>query len=192
MKRDILLEYAILSIPLILLFGFLVIPVAVVLFQGLAYGPGSTFSEVVSSIVTQRVLTFTVVQAVLSTVLALVLGLPGAIIFAKLKFRGKSYLRALLIVPFVLPPIVVVVGFLQMFGNGGILDSVLMFILGSQQSVIDLASGYPGIILAHAFYNIPLFLLIVSAALERLNPEIEEVAEILGANSVQRFRRIIV
>ncbi len=191
MNRNRLVEYAILSIPFVLLFVFLVLPVASVLFQGLVYGPGSTFFEVLDSVVTQRVVSFTFIQAIMSTILALLLGLPGAILFAKLRFKGKRYIRALLIVPFVLPPIVVVVGFLQMFGSGGIIDSLLMLIMGSQHSIIDFASGYVGIILAHAFYNIPLFLLIVSSALERLNPEIEEVAEILGATALQRFRRII-
>ncbi|MFW9849996.1 MAG: ABC transporter permease [Candidatus Thorarchaeota archaeon] len=192
MKWERRLRYIILGFPFILLFIFLILPVAMVLVQGLLYGPGSTFFEVINSVVTQRVLSFTITQALLSTMLALALGLPGAVIFGKVSFRGKAYFKAFLIIPFILPPIVVVIGFLQMFGSGGIIDSVLMLLLGSHQSVIDLSSGYAGIILAHAFYNIPLFLLIVSASLEHLNPEIEEVAETLGANSVQRFRRIII
>ncbi|MDF1540846.1 MAG: iron ABC transporter permease, partial [Candidatus Thorarchaeota archaeon] len=192
MNRQSVIEYAILSIPFILLTLFLIYPVLAVLFQGLTVGPGSTFFEVVNSIVTQRIVSFTLTQALLSTIIAMLIGLPGAFVLAKIQFKGKSILRSFLIVPFVLPPIVVVVGFLQMFGSGGLLDVFFMAILGTKQSVLDLATGYVGIVLAHAFYNIPLFLLIVSAALERLNPEIEEVAEILGASSAQKLRRIVI
>ncbi|MFW9908576.1 MAG: ABC transporter permease [Candidatus Thorarchaeota archaeon] len=192
MEKRRFLQYAVLSIPFLLLVFFLIIPVGIVLVQGLTVGPGSKFEEVITSVVTHRILSFTLIQAVLSTLLALILGLPGAFLLAKLSFTGKSLLRALLIVPFVLPPIVVVVGFLQMFGSGGILDTMARFILNSQESVLDLASGFTGIILAHAFYNIPLFILIVSAALEKLNPEYEEMAEVLGANTVQKLKRIII
>ena len=192
MNKQRLIEYTILSIPFIILVLFLVYPVTVVLFQGLTVGPGSSFYQVVTSIVTHRIISFTLTQALLSTLLAMLIGLPGAFVLSKIQFRGKAVLRSLLIVPFVLPPIVVVVGFLQMFGSGGILDVLIMTIVGSQQSILDLASGYVGIVLAHAFYNIPLFLLIVSASLERLNPEIEEIAEILGASTYQKFRRIVV
>jgi thiamine transport system permease protein len=78
-----------------------------------------------------------------------------------------------------------------MFGSNGVIDSLLMWILRVDTSIFNLATGVPGIVLAHTFYNVPLVLLMVSAALERLNPELEESAEILGARPFQRFRRII-
>ncbi|MHA1637946.1 MAG: ABC transporter permease [Candidatus Thorarchaeota archaeon] len=191
MNRDRIVKYGIFGIPIAILLFFLVIPVSVVIVQGLLEGPGSTFSEVISSPVTQKALTFTVTQSILSTLLALALGLPGAFLFSRLRFRGKSILKALIIVPFVLPPIVVVVGFLQIFGSGGILDQVAMTILNQQDSVLNLANGIEGIILAHAFYNIPLFILMISASLEQLNPEIEDVAEVLGVSPFGKLRRII-
>ncbi|MFW9980461.1 MAG: ABC transporter permease, partial [Candidatus Thorarchaeota archaeon] len=86
--------------------------------------------------------------------------------------------------------IVVVIGFNQMFGAYGVIDSILMWLQNSNLSVFNLSTGIPGIILAHTFYNIPLVILMVSASLERLNPEIEEIAELLGASSYQRFKRI--
>jgi thiamine transport system permease protein len=184
-------QYATIGIPVALLLVFLVYPVLSVLARGLFVGPGSSFLEVWSSPVTHRVFRFTIVQAVVSTIVTVLLGLPGGIILAKLDFRGKELVQAAMLIPFVLPPIVVVVGFLRMFGQGGFIDSILMFVLRSDTSVLDLASGFTGIVLAHVFYNIPLVALIVSASLERLNPEIEESADILGANPLQKFRRIV-
>lgn len=191
MNRQTLMGYLALASPLVLLTCFLVYPVVDVLGQGLFFGMGTPFYDVVASPVTQRTLIFTLYQATLSTALAVLLGLPGAFLIARLRFRGKSVIRAGMIVPFVLPPIVVVVGFLQMFGAYGLVDSLMMTITGSPVSVINLASGLPGIVLAHAFYNIPLVVLMVSASLERLNPEVEESAELLGASRLQMLRRIV-
>ncbi|MFW9974859.1 MAG: ABC transporter permease [Candidatus Thorarchaeota archaeon] len=188
METRVLLKYAILAFPLLLLLVFLIFPVSIVIVQGLF--AGTSFQDVLSSPVIQFTIQFTVSQAVVSTMMAVLIGLPGAFLIARLRFRGKSIVKAMMIVPFVLPPIVVVVGFLQMFGPYGVIDSILMWIQGSSVSVFNLATGVPGIILAHTFYNVPLVLLMVSASLERLNPEIEESAEILGASSFQRFQRI--
>jgi len=180
--------YIALATPLVLLAVLLVYPVITVILRGLASGAGMTFTEAI--VVNWPYIEFTLFQAILSTAMSLLVGLPGAMLLARLKFKGKNIVRALIITPFVLPPIVVVVGFLQMFGQYGVIDSFLMWALQSNTSVLNLATDIPGIILAHTFYNAPLVILLVSASMERMNPEIEEAAEILGANSRQRFRRI--
>ncbi|MHA2601817.1 MAG: ABC transporter permease [Candidatus Thorarchaeota archaeon SMTZ1-83] len=177
--------------PILLLSIFLLYPVASVILDGLVYGPGSSFTETLASSVTQRVLGFTFAQATLSTLLVIGIGLPGALMMARVRMPGKSILRATLIVPFVLPPIVVVVGFLRVFGSFGLLDTIAMSIIGTTDSVLNLATGVVGIVLAHTFYNVPLVIVMVSSALERLNPELEESAEALGATSFKKFRHII-
>jgi len=174
--------YIILVLPIILLSIFLVYPVVSVIVQGLMSESGTSFFDTLSAYSTQFTISFTFIQASLSTVLALLVGLPGAMLLARLRFRGKSLIRALIIVPFVLPPIVVVVGFLQMFGSYGVIDSALMLLTQSSTSILNLADGLVGIILAHTFYNAPLVMLLVSASMERLNPEIEESAEILAGD----------
>jgi len=51
-----------------------------------------------------------VLQALLSTLLSVALGLPGAYLLARYDFPGKGLVRALTTVPFVLPSIIVVLG----------------------------------------------------------------------------------
>lgn len=182
--------YILLSIPIVLLSIFLVYPVLRITIEGLLSGRGTPFLQVISSYSTQYTMVFTTSQATASTVLSVLVGLPGALLISRLDFRGKSIVRSLIIVPFVLPPIVVVVGFMQMFGSYGIIDTSLMWLTGSSTSILNIADGAVGIVLAHTFYNAPLVILLVSASLERLNPEIEDAAEILGATSNQRFFRI--
>lgn len=190
MRARVRTQHGILAIPLLILAVFIVIPVVFVVVNGLLSQPIGDILDFIFSPLTQFTVAFTFQQAIISTFLTILVGLPGGLILGKLHFRGRSIARALIIVPFVLPPIVVVVGFLQMFGEYGILDSLVMTITGSHESVLNLATGLPGILLAHTFYNAPLVMLLVAAALERLNPEVEESAELLGANSWQKFRRI--
>ncbi|NHJ14821.1 MAG: iron ABC transporter permease [Candidatus Thorarchaeota archaeon] len=183
------LQWVIAAIPFFLLIAFLVYPVAVSIGIGLSKLADADYLYILSQSV--GTFNFTLLQAAVSTLLVVVIGLPGAFVLARLRFRGKSFVRAGLIIPFVLPPIVVVVGFLRVFGSYGVLDSILMALMGSSQSVANLASGISGILLAHTFYNIPLVIMMVSASLERLNPEIEESAEILGAGRLSKLRYII-
>ncbi|MFW9768583.1 MAG: ABC transporter permease [Candidatus Thorarchaeota archaeon] len=190
MDKRILTRYAVLAFPIILLLVFIIYPVLTVIVQGLTSSRNSSFFDVISSPWIQSGFLFTFYQTTVSTLLVVVIGLPGAFMLARLRFKGKSLVRALMVVPFVLPPIVVVIGFNQMFGSYGVIDSILMWMQSSNVSVFNLATGVPGIILAHTFYNIPLVMLMVSASLERLNPEIEESAELLGATSFQRSRKI--
>lgn len=180
--------YIALATPLIILGIFLIYPVIRVVALGLLSETGMPFTE--SMVLNWPYIQFTILQACISTILALLVGLPGAILLARLQFFGKNFVRALIIIPFVLPPIVVVVGFLQMFGQYGVIDSILMWIFQTTDSVLNLATDIPGIILAHTFYNAPLVILLVSASMERMNPEIEEAADLLGATAKQRFLRI--
>ncbi|MCK4568158.1 MAG: hypothetical protein KAU48_12705, partial [Candidatus Thorarchaeota archaeon] len=101
--------YIVLALPIILLFIFLVYPVTSVIVQGLISETGTSFIDTISAYNIQFAISFTFIQASLSTILALLVGLPGAMLLARLRFRGKALIRALIIVPFVLPPIVVVV-----------------------------------------------------------------------------------
>jgi len=191
LKKNRLVKYLVLGTPFSILFVFLIFPVFTVLLEGMLIGGVDSFLTIISSSTTNRVFTFTVGQAIISTAASFLLGIPGAFIFARVEFSGRNILRALLVVPFVLPPIVVVVGFMQVFGSGGILDSILKVTLQSSDSVVNLATGAPGIILAHAFYNAPLFIMIVSSSLKTLPEEMEEVAESLGASRIGVLRRII-
>jgi len=191
LKAQALANHLILYSPLVLLACFLVYPVCAVIARGILAGFKTSPLEVLSSPITLQALWFSAYQAALSTLLAVGLGLPGAYLLARLRFRGSSIVRAAMVVPFVLPPIVVVVGFLQMFGSFGFLDSLAMAVLGSQTSVLNLATGITGIVLAHAFYNVPLVVLMVSSSLERLNPDVEESAEILGASPIRKMQRIV-
>jgi ABC-type Fe3+ transport system, permease component len=138
-------------------------------------------------LLTSRVLFFTFYQATLSTLLTLLLGLPAAFLFARYDFRGKSLLRALTAVPFMLPTVVVASSFNAIFRARGVLS--FLFPL-SQGSLLFHPSPFALILLAHVFYNTTIIIRVVGNALSSLDPKLEQAARSLGADSVRVWRNV--
>ena len=131
-----------------------------------------------------EVLRFTLYQAALSTLLTFLLGLPSAVLFARFEFRGKSLLRALTAVPFMLPTVVVAAGFNAFLGPRGWFSFIFPF------SSFQFSNTLIAILLAHVFYNTTIVIRIVSNALTHLDPRLEQAARTLGADSRRVWTRI--
>ncbi len=132
---------------------------------------------------------FTAYQAALSTIASVVLGLPGAYILARFEFPGRETLRSLTIVPFVLPAIMVAVGFVAMFGRTGLFNDMLAVVgVGPVEFLYTLEA----IVLAHAFYNAPLVTRLVTTAWESVARRQVESARSLGASRLRAFRDVVV
>ncbi len=175
--------------------GFLLLlfymPISLVL-KGAFISESGSFSftnikEVLGSEYNQRIVLFTIVQALLSTLFALVLGLPGAWLIATRNFPGKSILKGVSAVPFVLPSILVVLGFVIFFGNNGFLNRIIMGITKQTDPPLRILYSMKAIILAHGFYNFPIVLRIVSSLWEKLDTTITTAAETLGAGKLRLF-----
>ncbi len=137
-----------------------------------------------------RVVAFTFLQAGLSTLLAVALGLPGAWLLSRFRFPGRSLARALTTIPFVLPSILVVLGFVLFFGNNGVLNRALAAILGASEPPLRILYSFPAILLAHAFYNFPVCVRVVGSLWERLSPNPALAARSLGARGLHLFASV--
>ena len=130
---------------------------------------------------------FTAYQALLSTIVSVAVGLPGAYLLARFEFPGREFLRSVTILPFVMPSILVAVGFLAMFGRTGVVNDLLATVgLGPVNVVFTLEI----VILAHAFYNAPLVTRLVTAAWESVDTRSVETARTLGAPPLRAFRDV--
>lgn len=138
------------------------------------------------------VLGFTVYQAVLSTLLTLLVGLPAAVLFADYTFPGKSLLRALTAVPFMLPTVVVAAGFNALLGPRGWLNLTLMHSLGLASPPISFIGSLGAILLAHVFYNTTIVIRIVGGALAGFDPRLGLAARSLGADSRRVWARVLI
>lgn len=119
-----------------LFFVLFLIPVCITLSQAFLKDGQASFAlilETFSNPYYLRIMVFTLVQALISTLASLLIGLPGAYIMTTYKFPGKKLLKALYSVPFVLPSILVVLGFVIFYGNSGFLNKALMSLFHLQE-----------------------------------------------------------
>ena len=178
---------SVLAFPLIILLLFFIFPVLAIF----RYISPAVFIENLGDSYIHSVIGFTFLQAAVSTVAAVLLGLPGAWIMSHVKFRGKRIVSSITTVPFVLPSILVVLGFVLCFGNSGILNTALMRVTGSETPPLRLLYSFKAIILAHAFYNFPIPLRLAATAWRQIGKNRIEAAEILGAGRLRIFFTVI-
>ena len=133
---------------------------------------------------------FTIWQAVVSTLLTLAVGLPGAYLFARYEFPGKTLLKAVTTLPFVMPTIVVAMGFVALFGSQGIVNTALMDLFGLDDPPVRITNSLTIIFMAHAFYNYAIIVRIVSALWSNLDPYLEQSAKVLGAGRIRTFYHV--
>lgn len=179
--------------PLIILFSLFALPLALTIRSGVWEEGSFTLRRIVSAVTdsyTRRILLFTLKQALYSTVASLVIGLPGAYILATYSFPGKKLIKALATIPFVLPSILVVLGFVIFFGNNGTLNTVLMSVFDLSEPPLKILYSFGAIILAHTFYNFPIIMSIVATAWEGLDTKLEAAAATLGSSPRKVFRTI--
>lgn len=166
-------------------------PVATVLVEALPPVPADQLS--IPGVLTSRfyletIFGFTVYQAALSTVASVLVGLPAAWILARFEFPGRRTIRSLTILPFVLPSIMVAIGFVATFGTNGTLNRVLS-VLGLPP--LELLFTVEAIVIAHAFYNAPLVARLTTAAWESVDARTVETARSLGASRLRAFRDVV-
>ena len=169
------------GLPLVFLSVFFLWPVATMI--GLGFFPDgapdlSGVTEVLSRPRTWRVIGITLVQSVTATLVAIVLGLPGAYVLYRCRFRGRRLLRGFITVPFVLPTVVVGVAFRTLLVETGPLG------------FLGIDGTFAAVVAALVFFNYPLVVRVVGTMWERLDPRAEEAARSLGASAARAFSTV--
>ena len=180
-------------LPLTFLGIFYFFPLGKILSLSFGRGQGGVagaFTQALSSPGIRAVLWFTTWQAAVSTLLTLLVGLPGAYLFARYDFRGKSLLKALTGVPFVLPTLVVAAAFMALLGPRGWINLGLMSWLGFSTPPIKFINTIWAILAAHVFYNTTIVLRLVGDFWSHLDPRLAQAARVLGASGRQAWLRV--
>jgi thiamine transport system permease protein len=160
------------GVPLAFLALFFVFPLAAILERGLrSEGELASPLDIVTDPVTREVVWFTAWQAVASTVLTIAVALPAAYVLGRFTFPGRALVRALVVVPFVLPTVVVALAFLALLPDG-------------------LERGWAAILVAHAFFNVAVVVRVVGTFWAGLDPRVSEAAATLGAGPWRRLREV--
>ncbi len=114
--------------------------------------------------------------------LSLLVGVPLAWVLARVSFPGKTLVRALVMLPMVLPPTVGGVALLLGFGRRGLLGPLLLDWFG-----VTLPFSTKGAVVAAAFVAMPFLVISLEGTLTALHPRYEETATSLGARPIRAF-----
>lgn len=165
---------------------FVAVPAAA-LFVGAVerFGLGSGFGALVwgptlGAQVARRAIENSFLQGGVSAALAVAWGYPCGIFLGRYVFRGRELLLSFLLIPFLLPPLVVVLGIDELFGSAGLLSF----------AAATLGHGLAAILVANVFYNASIVALFTSAAIGNASPRLEEAVSTLGGGEWRRFRDV--
>ena len=181
------------ALPLLFLSLFYFYPLGSILrlsFARSGTGASGPLLEAAESGFVQEIIWFTFWQALLSTLLTLVVGLPGAYLLARYEFRGKSLIQALSLIPFVLPTVVVAAAFYALLGPRGWMNLALIELFDLSVPPIRFTNTLAAILVAHVFYNTTIVLRMVGDYWSHLDPRLTQAARTLGANRWRTFRQI--
>lgn len=147
--------------------------------------PWTRILEVLGSETALTALRLSLVVATTAAAISLLTGFPLAWMLARASFRGKTLVRAVVVLPLVMPPVVAGVGLLAAFGRRGIVGSWLYEWFGVQ---ITFTTG--AAILAATFVSFPLAVLALESGLRGLDPRLDDAAFTLGASRWYALRRV--
>ncbi|MBA2550577.1 MAG: molybdate ABC transporter permease subunit [Nocardioidaceae bacterium] len=130
-------------------------------------------------------LRLSLITATLAMTVCLLVGVPLAWVLARVQFRGRRLLRALVTVPLVLPPVVGGIALLVTYNRTGPLGGPVYDVVGFQ-----LPFSTAAVVLAQTFVALPFLVLSVEGALRSTGGPFDEVAATLGASRWSTFRRV--
>ncbi len=154
----------------------------------------SYLGDVLTDRIYLKIISFTLVQALISAIVTILAALPGAYLLSRYNFKGRSVILAASTVPFVLPPLILAVGFHGIFGSQGTLNQWIGGIngsLGTSFPEISLLYTREIIILAHVFFNFPIALRILHSRFEAIDMDLVRAARSMGAGWFRTLIKVI-
>jgi len=161
--------------------AFVVLPVMALVLRA----PWSDLFVVLSGEGASTAFRLSIVVSLAAALLAVVMGVPLAWLLARVRFPGRAFLRAAVVLPLVLPPEVGGMGLLAALGREGAVGRWLYDTLG-----IQLTFTIWGAIVAATFVSMPLVVLASEAGFRSMDQRYERAASTMGARPGVVFRRV--
>jgi molybdate transport system permease protein len=161
--------------------GFLVLPLVGLLQRS----PWTGLGDLVTSSVVTDALRLSLLSATAATAVSVLLGVPLAWVLARVPFPGRSIVRALVLLPMVLPPVVGGAALLFALGRRGLVGEPLHDATG-----LLLPYSTWGVVAANTFVAMPFLVVTVEAGLRAADLRYEDAAATLGASRWMILRRV--
>ena len=169
--------------------AFFVLPMALLIATG-ATGPLGikAYAAILIDPRYRETLINTVLLATATTVASLVISTIAGLFLQRHRFPGRSVLIAMLTFPLAFPGVVVGFMIILLAGRQGLIGEITQFLFGEKQVF---AYSMEGLFLGYLYFSIPRVILTVMAAVEKLDPRLEEAARALGAGRWAVLRDVI-
>src|SRR3954465_8045005 len=171
------------TVALLFMLLFLVLPLAAVAAEALRKGFGA-YLEALQEPDAWSAIRLTLLTAAIAVPLNLVFGVAAAWAIAKYEFRGKAFLTTLVDLPFSVSPVVAGLIYVLVFGAQGWFGPWLM------AHDIKIVFAVPGIVLATIFVTFPFIARELIPLMQAQGSEEEQAAIVLGATGWQTFWRV--
>ena len=181
-----------LTLAVLLLIFLVVYPLAQLVFQSFQFNQSWSLQNYYTAITTESnllALRHSLEISLTAMLGATVLGAFLAWLVARTDLPGRGALRTALVLPFLIPPFIGALAWLQILGPVGYLNKLYMALSGSSEPFWNIY-GPDGIILVMMLHEYPTVFITVLGGLERMNPELEEAAQISGARIFRVMRDV--
>jgi putative spermidine/putrescine transport system permease protein len=128
--------------------------------------------------------------ALFVTAISVLIGVPEAYILNRMSPQWRGVFLLVVIGPLLISVVARTLGWALLFGSTGLISQALLA-LGAVREPIDLMFTETGVVIALTHVLVPFMVLAVMAALQRLNPDVENAAMSLGAPAFTVWRRVI-
>lgn len=182
-KPAVFKKWLLISIALVFLGIFIVVPLAAVFSEALKKGIELYFASLTEPDALSAI-KLTLLTAAIAVPINTLFGVVAAWAIAKFNFKGKNILITLIDIPFAVSPVIAGLVFVLLFGSQGLLGPYL------EASNIKIIFGVPGIILATIFVTFPFVVRELIPIMQEQGTDEEQAAITLGASGWQMFYRI--
>ncbi|MDM0041378.1 sulfate ABC transporter permease subunit CysW [Variovorax sp. J22G21] len=176
-------RWTLITVALLFMLLFLVLPLAAVAAEALRKGLGA-YIEALQEPDAWSAIELTLITAAIAVPLNLVFGVAAAWAIAKYEFRGKAFLTTLVDLPFAVSPVVAGLIYVLVFGAQGWLGPWL------SEHNIKIIFAVPGIVLATVFVTFPFIARELIPLMQAQGSDEEQAAIVLGATGWQTFWRV--
>jgi ABC-type spermidine/putrescine transport system permease subunit II len=176
------LETLALRAVVVVVFGFLLLPVVIVVltsfttrsFPAIPHEGVSLmwYGELLADRKLLDALTVSLIVATASAVLSAIVGTVAAIGFVRGEFPYKQHISTVMLLPIIISPVITGIALVRYF------------------STVGLSSGYPALVLGHTVLSLPYVFLLVRSELLTFDRDLERASRVLGADPVTTFRHV--
>ncbi|MEO6884917.1 MAG: ABC transporter permease [Jatrophihabitantaceae bacterium] len=180
-RRNVDAPPALVIAPALIGIVFLVLPTLGLLIRA----PWSSLGAIYADTEVADALRISLVTSLQATVLSLLFGVPLALVLARQRLAGIGIVRALVLIPMVLPPVVGGVALFLALGREGFVGRYL-----DQWFGFTLPFTQHGIVLAQTLVAMPFMVITMEGAFRTADRGLEEAAATLGASRSRIFTRV--